>query len=103
MIKIKTFKKVYASSYSDEVFFIDRFEMGANAYREDNYGVVERLRVVSILSAHVNSDYDEVVDTWDVDYDYDVIFTKGSTKYCIAFESDGEIDDLPDFLDIIWC
>lgn len=104
MIKIKTFKKIYASSYVDENFYIDKFEMGANAYREDNSdGTVEQLRVASILSTHIDSNFDETVDTWDTDYDYIVIFSIGSTKYCITFKSDGEIDDLPEFVDIIWC
>lgn len=98
-----TFRKIYASAYSEETFYIDRFSMGANAYRDAEDGTIEKLRVVSILSAHVDNDFDEAVDTWDVDYDYDVIFTVGHTKYCIAFESDGEIEELPDFLNIIWC
>ena len=98
-----TFRKIYASAYSDATYYIDRFGMGAKAYREGDDGTIEQLRVISILSAHTSADYDETVDTWDKDYDYDVIFTLGHTKYCIAFESDGEIDELPDMLNIIWC
>ena len=49
---MKSYKKMYMSSYSQENFYVDKFEMGADAYREGYDGINERLRIVSILSAN---------------------------------------------------
>lgn len=98
-----SFHKMYCSSYSDANYYTDRFAMGGRAYRESFDGSVEKLRIVAVISAHTDSRFDEAVDRFDVDYDYDVIFINGHTKYCVAFESDGEIDELPGMLEIIWC
>ena len=47
---MKSYKKMYMSSYSQENFYVDKFEMGADAYREGYDGVVEKLRVTSVWS-----------------------------------------------------
>ena len=49
---MKSYKKMYMSSYSQENFYVDKFEMGADAYREGYDGINERLRIVSILSTN---------------------------------------------------
>lgn len=99
-----TFHKMYGCSYSDAAYYVDRLAMGGKAYRESyEDGTIEKLKIVAVMASHYNSRFDEVVDRWDVDYDYDVVFINGHTKYCIAFESEGETDELPDMLEIIWC
>lgn len=108
---MKKYRKMFVSSYADERFYIEKFEMGADAYREDDYeGIIERLRVVSIISSHKLSKESEktiegcgslfMIDLFD---DYDVIFEHDNIIYHIIFESDGEIDELPEINDIIYC
>lgn len=99
----KTYNHMYISCYSLENFYIENFEMGADAYREDlESDIFEKLRIVSILSCHVDSDIEEM-DVYNCEYDYDVIFTVAHTKYAIAFESDGEVDEIPVFIDVTYC
>lgn len=101
---MKKYKHMYVSSYSEENFYIEKFEMGSDAYREDLDGYVERLRVVSILSAHrLSGSAEEAIDVYGCDYDYDVIFSCGNITYAVAFESDGEIDELPEIDDLTYC
>ena len=102
---MKSYKKMYVSSYSQENFYFDKFEMGADAYREGYDGVNERLRIVSILST---SRFGHNVENLSNDLsnyycDYNVIFNNGSTTYRIIFESDGEIDEPPEIDEIIYC
>ena len=50
---MKKYRRMFVSSYADERFYVEKFEMGADAYREDDYeGIIERLRIVSIISSH---------------------------------------------------
>lgn len=100
---MKKYKRMYVSSYSEENFYIEKFEMGADAYRESFDGDVERLRVISILSGHKFGNVEEAFEPYGCDYDYDVIFTHENTTYCVAFESDCEIDELPEMVDLIYC
>lgn len=101
---MKTYKKMYASYYTGETFFIDKFEIGANAYREDEDGSIEKLRVVSILSANrLSNTVDEAMDTYGCDYDYDVVFNHNNVTYAIAFESDGLVNDELEIDEIIYC
>lgn len=101
---MKEYKHMFVSSYSNENFYIEKFEMGADAFRENfEDGSVERLRVVSIVSTHKSESIEEALDIYDCDYDYDVIFINGNTKYAVAFESDETIDELPEIIDITWC
>lgn len=101
---MKSYKKMYVSSYSQENFYVDKFEMGADAYREGYDGVVERLRIVSILSTNrfehnVENLSDDLSDCY---YDYNAIFNNSSTTR-FWFVSDGEIDELPEIDEIIYC
>ena len=101
---MKTYKKMYAAYYTNETFFIDKFEMGANAYREDEDGSIEKLRVVSILSANrLSNTVDEAMDTYGCDYDYDVVFYYENVTYAVAFESDGFVNDELEIDKIIYC
>ena len=104
---MKSYKKMYMSSYSQENFYVNKFEMGADAYREGYDGINERLRIVSILSANRFGYGTETVsdnlDDYCCDYDYDAIFNNGTVTYAITFESDGEIDELPEIDEIIYC
>ena len=103
---MKSYKKMYMSSYSQENFYVDKFEMGADAYREGYDGINERLRIVSILSTNRFINIENASDNLDnycCDYDYDAIFNNGTTTYAITFESDGEIDELPEIDEIIYC
>lgn len=102
---MKSYKKMYMSSYSQENFYVDKFEIGADAYREGYDGVNERLRIVSILSTNR---YGHNVENFSDDLsnyccDYDAIFNNGSTTYAIDFVTDGEIDELPEIDEIIYC
>ena len=102
---MKSYKKMYMSSYSQENFYVEKFEMGADAYREGYDGVNERLRIVSILSTnrfeHSFENFSDDLSNYCCDYD--AIFNNGSTAYTIIFESDGEIDELPEIDEIIYC
>ena len=104
---MKSYKKMYVSSYSQENFYVDKFEMGADTYREGYDGVVERLRIVSILSTN-RYGYDTEIasnklDDHCCDYDYEAIFNNGTATYAITFESDGETYELPEIDEIIYC
>lgn len=101
---MKKYRKMFVSSYADERFYIEKFEMGADAYREDDYeGIIERLRVVSIISSHkLSRESEKMIDECGFD-DYDIIFEHDNIIYHIIFESDGEIDELPEINDIIYC
>lgn len=101
---MKKYKHMFVSSYSTENFYIEKFEMGADAFREDfEDGSVERLRVVSIVSTHKFEDCDySHIGANECDYDY-VVFCDEDIKYCIKFNSDGIIDELPEIIDITWC
>ena len=102
---MKSYKKMYMSNYSQENFYVDKFEIGADAYREGYDGINERLRIVSILSANRYGYGSEVVSDNLDNYccDYDAVFNNGVTTYAITFESDGEIDELPEIDEIIYC
>lgn len=103
---MKSYKKMYMSSYSQENFYVDKFEMGADAYREGYDGINERLRIVSILSTNRFINVENASDNLDnycCDYDYDAIFNNGTVTYAITFVSDGEIDELPEIDEIIYC
>ena len=104
---MKSYKKMYMSSYSQENFYVDKFEIGADAYREGYDGVVERLRVVFILSTNRYSYGTEIasdnLDGYCCDYDYEAIFNNGAATYVITFKSDGEIDELPEIDETIYC
>lgn len=101
---MKKYRKMFVSSYADERFYIEKFEMGADAYREDSYeGIIERLRVVSIISSHeLSRESEKMIDEY-VFVDYATIFEHDNIIYHIRFESDGEIDELPEINDIIYC
>ena len=102
---MKSYKKMYMSSYSQENFYVDKFEMGADAYREGYDGVVERLRIVSILSTNrYGHNVESLSDDFSNYYcDYNAIFNNNSTTYAIDFESDGETYELPEIDEIIYC
>ena len=102
---MKSYKKMYMSSYSQENFYVEKFEMGADAYREGYDGVIERLRIVSILSTNrfehnVENLSDDLSDYY---YDYNAIFNNNGSTTRFWFVSDGEIDDLPEIDEIIYC
>ena len=104
---MKSYKKMYMSSYSQENFYVNKFEMGADAYREGYDGTNERLRIVSILSTN-RYGYGTVpicdnLDDYCCDYDYDAIFNNETVTYAITFVSDGEINELPEINEIIYC
>lgn len=98
---MKSYKKMYMSSYSQENFYVDKFEMGADAYREGYDGINERLRIISVWSINKMSQADFINSK--LIYDYDAVFNNGTTTYAITFESDGEIDELPEIDEIIYC
>ena len=98
---MKSYKKMYMASYSQENFYVDKFEMGADAYREGYDGINERLRITSVWSINKMSQVDLI--TSKLIYDYDAVFNDGVTTYAITFESDGEIDELPEIDEIIYC
>ena len=98
---MKSYKKMYMSSYSQENFYVDKFEMGADAYREGYDGINERLRIISILSINKMSQVDFINSK--LIYDYYAVFYDGTARYAITFESDGEIDELPEIDEIIYC
>lgn len=104
---MKTYRKMYAAYYTGETFFIDKFEIGANAYREDEDGSIEKLRVVSVLFFKnvitALNKIDEAMGTYGCDYDYDVVFNHNNVTYAIAFESDGLVNDELEIDDIIYC
>ena len=104
---MKSYKKMYMSSYSQENFYVDKFEMGANAYGEGYDGFVERLRIISILSTNRYGYGTEIasdnLDDYCGDYDYEAIFNNGTATYAITFESDGETYELPEIDEIIYC
>lgn len=103
---MKSYKKMYMSSYSQENFYVDKFEMGADAYREGYDGINERLRIVSILSTNRFINIENASDNLDnycCDYDYDAVFNNETVTYAITFDSDGEIDELPEIDEIIYC
>ena len=98
-------KTMYVACYSYDNFYIDRFEMGANAYREDlTDGSIEKLRVASIFSSSqaesvlikcVTMNYDE--------HDHAIVFTDSNVKYLIIFDSDYPVDELPKIDNLIYC
>lgn len=98
---MKSYKKMYVSSYSQENFYVDKFEIGADAYREGYDGIVEKLRVTSVWSINKMSQVDLI--TSKLIYDYYAVFNDSLTRYVLTFESDGEIDDLPEIDEIIYC
>ena len=98
---MKSYKKMYMSSYSQENFYVDKFEMGADAYREGYDGIVEKLRVTSVWSINKMSQVDLI--TSKLIYDYYAVFNDSLTRYVLTFESDGEIDELPEIDEIIYC
>ena len=101
---MKRYKNMYVSSFSDENFYIEKFEIGADAYRESFDGEIERLRVISIVSVNKYANQDEIMDSWSIDdCDYDIVFNHNNIKYIVKFESDGEIDELPEIIDLIYC
>lgn len=96
------YKQMYVVNYTDSNFYISGFDIYAEAYRENfGDGTIEKLKVLNILSSHVDSDIEEM-DIYDVDYDYDVIFIVGNIKYAVAFEYDHEIDELPKIDNLIY-
>lgn len=98
---MKSYKKMYMSSYSQENFYVDKFEMGADAYREGYDGVVEKLRVTSVWSINKMSQVDSI--TSKLIYDYYAVFNDSLTRYVLTFESDGETYELPEIDEIIYC
>lgn len=104
---MKSYKKMYMSSYSQENLYVNKFEIGADAYREGYDGVVERLRIISILSTNRYGYGTEIasdnLDDYCCDYDYEAIFNNGTATYAITFESDGETYELPEIDEIIYC
>ena len=98
---MKSYKKMYMSTYSQENFYVDKFEMGADAYREGYDGIVEKLRVTSVWSINKMSQVDLI--TSKLIYDYYAVFNDSLTRYVLTFESDGEIDELPEIDEIIYC
>ena len=98
---MKKYKKMYIANYIDRVFYINKFEMGADAYCEEA-GTVEKLRVLSIISSNINNQIEGMA-AYNCDYDYDVIFEHKNVTYAVAFEIDTEVDDLPEIEEIIYC
>lgn len=100
----KRYKKLYISPYSYENFYIDKFEMGADAYCEYDDGSVEKLRVVSILSSSKIDDVsDEFIITQYEEHDHCVEFKVNNVKYLVVFDGDYPIDELPRMDELIWC
>lgn len=100
----KHYKKLYLSPYSYENFYIDKFEMGADAYCEYDDGSVEKLRVVSILSSSEIDDVsDEFINTQYEEHDHCVVFKVNKVKYLVILDSDYPVDDLPMVDELIWC
>ena len=98
---MKSYKKMYMSSYSQENFYVNKFEIGTDAYREGYDGVVERLRITSVWSINKMSQVDLI--TSKLIYDYYAVFNDGVTRYVLTFDSNGEIDELPEIDEIIYC
>lgn len=98
-------KTMYVACYSYDNFYIDRFEMGANAYREDlNDGSIEKLRVVSVLSSsQAENIVDECLSGVYDEHDHAIVFTDGNVKYLIIFDSDYPVDELPKIDNLIYC
>lgn len=100
----KHYKKLYASFYSYETFYIDKFEMGADAYCEYEDGTVEKLRVVSILSSSEIDDVsDEFINTQYEEHDHYVVFKINNVKYLVIFDGDYPVDELPRMDELIYC
>ena len=98
-------KTMYIASYSYDNFYIDKFRIGANAYREDlNDGSIEKLRVVSVLSS---PEAEKVVDeclcgVYD-EHDHAIVFTDHNIKYLVIFDSDYPVNELPEIDNLIYC